>query len=123
MPFPTIFTALFYPYIAHERTAQNLILSLRFALFVKERHGSQNEGSLKSKERFQRAMCPALINSVIMQGTWVWTDGSAWDYSNWWSGQPVGSTLANCAFLNFDQSWQDMLCDFSCYSICKLDKK
>ena len=54
MPFSTIFTALFYPYIAHERTAQNLILSvcsLCFALFVKERHRSQNEGSLKTEER------------------------------------------------------------------------
>ena len=54
MPISTIFTALFYPYIAHERTAhcaQNLILSvrsLRFALSLKERHRSQNEGSLKS---------------------------------------------------------------------------
>ena len=54
MPFSTILTALFYPYIAHERTAQNLILlvcSLRFALCLKERHRSQNEGSLKSEER------------------------------------------------------------------------
>jgi len=51
MPFSTIFMALFYPYIAHERTAQNLILSVRslhFALFVKERHRSQNQVSLKS---------------------------------------------------------------------------
>ena len=54
MPFSTILTALICPYIAHERTAQNLVLSvrsLRFALFVKERYRSQNEGSLKSKER------------------------------------------------------------------------
>jgi len=54
MPFPTIVTALFYPYIAHERTAQNLILSVRslhFTLFVKERHHSQNQGLLKSEER------------------------------------------------------------------------
>ena len=51
MPFPIIFTALFYPY---ERTAQNLILSVcseRFAFSLKERHRSQNEGSLKSEER------------------------------------------------------------------------
>ena len=61
MPFSTILTALFYPYIAHERTAQNLILSVRllhFALF-KERHRSQN--ARRAIERFQRAMCPALI--------------------------------------------------------------
>ena len=51
MPISTIFTALFYPYIAHEQTAQNLILSVRSALCLKERHRSQNEGSLKSEER------------------------------------------------------------------------
>ena len=54
MPISTIFTALFYPYIAHERTAQNLILSVCSvcsALCLKERHRSQNEGSLKSEER------------------------------------------------------------------------
>ena len=54
MPLSTILTALFYPYIAHEQTAQNLILSvcsLRFPLCLKERHRSQNEGSLKSEER------------------------------------------------------------------------
>ena len=54
MPFSTILTGLFYPYIAQERTAQSEILSvhsLRFALSLKERHRSQNEGSLKSEER------------------------------------------------------------------------
>ena len=54
MPISTIFTALYYPYIAHERTAQNLILSVRSersALCLKERNRSQNEGSLKSEER------------------------------------------------------------------------
>ena len=54
MPISTIFTALFYPYIAQERTAQSAILSVRserFALCLKERHRSQNEGSLKSEER------------------------------------------------------------------------
>jgi len=53
MRFSAIFTALFFPYIAHERTAQNLILSLRsslFALFLIEHHRSQNAGSLKSEE-------------------------------------------------------------------------
>ena len=51
MPISTIFTALFYPYIAQERTAQSEILSVRSersALCLKERHRSQNEGSLKS---------------------------------------------------------------------------
>ena len=54
MRFSTIFTVLLYPYIAHEQTAQNLIFSVRlslFALFLIERHHSQNHGSLKSEER------------------------------------------------------------------------
>ena len=54
MPISTIFTVLFYPYIAREQTAQNLISSVcseRSALCLKERHCSQNEGSLKSEER------------------------------------------------------------------------
>jgi hypothetical protein len=53
MPFSTILTTFFSPYIAHA-TAQNLILSvcsLRFALCLKERHRSQNQGSLKSEEQ------------------------------------------------------------------------
>ena len=69
MRFSTIFTALFCPYIAHERTTQNLILSvrsLRFALFVKERHRSQNQGSLKSEERLSdfKERCAQLCTFV-----------------------------------------------------------
>ena len=67
MRFSTILTALFFPYIAQERTAPNLILlvrSLCFTLFFKECHRSQNQGSLKSEERFQREMCPALLKSA-----------------------------------------------------------
>ena len=52
MRFSTIFTELFNPYIAHERTAHNLdYVSLLVALLLTERHRSQNEGSLKSEER------------------------------------------------------------------------
>ena len=78
MPISTIFTALFYPYIAHERTAQNLILSVRSersALCLKERHRSQNEVSLKSEERLsdfkERSICPALpFGSVRYTANW-----------------------------------------------------
>jgi hypothetical protein len=47
-------TALSSPYIAQERTAQSAVFSVRserFTLCLKERHRSQNEGSLKSEER------------------------------------------------------------------------
>ena len=59
MHFSTIFTALVFPYIAHEQTAQNLDFvsslvtrrSSLFALILIERHCSQNKGLLKSEER------------------------------------------------------------------------
>jgi len=39
MRFSTIFTALFYPYIPHERTAQNLgFVSLLVALILIKQH-------------------------------------------------------------------------------------
>ena len=56
MRFSTIFTALFFPYIAHEQTAQNwdfvsLLIALRSILF--EHHCSQNQGSLKREEQLR----------------------------------------------------------------------
>ena len=72
MPFSTILMALFYPYFAHEWTAQNFILSvrsLRFALSLKECHRSQNQGSLKSEERLSdfKERCAQLCISVLDQ--------------------------------------------------------
>jgi len=86
MRFSTIFTGLFFPYIAHEQTAQNLILSVRlslFALFLIERHRSQNHALLKSEERFQRAMRPVLIkrNDVMRFSTSGFSSNSFfWSY-------------------------------------------
>ena len=62
MPISTIFTALFYPYIAQERTAQSEILSVhseRFALCLKECHRSQNQGSLKSERAISKSDVPS----------------------------------------------------------------
>ena len=64
------FSALFFPYIAHEWTAQNLILSVRLSL-VALRSFSYWAPSLpkcrfaqeqRAFERFQRAMRPALLD-------------------------------------------------------------
>ena len=71
MRFSTILTALFCPYIAHERTAQNLILSVRsslFALFLKSLIRSQNQGSLKREERLSdfKERCAHLCNTHLL---------------------------------------------------------
>ena len=70
MHFSTIFTALFCPYIAHEQTAQNLdFVSLLVALLLIERHGSQNQGSLKSEERLSdfKERCAQLCMTEVRE--------------------------------------------------------
>ena len=61
---------IFSPYIAHERTAQNLIFPVHsslFALFLITRLRSQDCGSLKSEERLSdfKERCAQLWNSVV----------------------------------------------------------
>ena len=65
MPISTIFTALLYPYIAQERTAQSKILSVRserFALCLKEHHRSQNQGLLQSERAISKSDVPSSAN-------------------------------------------------------------
>ena len=68
MRFSTIFTALLYPYIPHERTAQNLdFFSSLVALILIERHRSQNKGSLKSEEQLSdfKERCAQLCSLLL----------------------------------------------------------
>ena len=59
--FSTIFPALFFPYIAHEQTAQNLILSVRLSLFfLLSAIAPKMQVRSRAIERYQRAMRPAL---------------------------------------------------------------
>ena len=53
----------------------------------------------------------------VTEGTWTWSDGTAWSYTNWKSGQPtngVGSDdglAQNCAIMNTAGEWQDVKCE------------
>ena len=67
-------TALSSPYIAQERTAQSAILSVRserFALCLKERHRSQNQGSRKSERAISKSDVPssAIVRSFLCVST------------------------------------------------------
>ncbi len=56
-----------------------------------------------------------------VQGTWVWTDGTAWNYTNWKPGQPDEGTAANCMLMGTDQLWYDLnTCAQTRYYVCKL---
>ena len=70
MRFSTIFTALFYPYIAHERIAQNLgFVSSLVALILIECHRSQNKGLVKREERLSdfKERCAQLCNFGLFE--------------------------------------------------------
>ena len=115
MRFSTIFTALFYPYMAHEWTAQNLdFVSSLVALILIERHCSQNKGSFKkSEERLSdfkercAQLCHILQNmtDILPKGSAlvIWSsqkNGSRWKYSvDVYTGNKVTYTnFSNCKF-------------------------
>jgi hypothetical protein len=61
-----------------------------------------------------------------VQGTWVWTDGTALDYTNWISGEPEGGTAENCMYMySYDYyfRWNDLSCTYTASDlsyVCKL---
>ena len=61
------------------------------------------------------ALCPYDCwiggSDVAQEGTWTWSDGSAWDYQNWGNGQPdnLYGDWGDQDFLQMysDGSWDD----------------
>ena len=63
---------------------------------------------------------------AAVEGSWLWSDGSDWDYENWIPGQPDSGRDQNC--LAMDQTgeygkWRDVPCadsSSSYYAICRM---
>ena len=49
-------------------------------------------------------------NDWAKEGTWVWVDGSVWDYAKWQSGWVAGSA-EDCLEMFKDTYWNDVPCD------------
>ena len=52
-------------------------------------------------------------NDIDTEGSWVWSDGSLWNYQNWKSGQPSNSyDEEHCLELGYlgETSWNDLPC-------------
>ena len=44
-------------------------------------------------------------------GQFVWTDGTPWDYYNWYKGEPNNwNNNEDCAMMKSDGTWNDEVC-------------
>ena len=69
----------------------------------------------------QLPLCNVCMTDALMcvQGAWEWSDGTALDYTPWWTGQPNGGTSQNCILMYPDQTWWDLECNSTRYYVCK----
>ena len=60
-------------------------------------------------------------NDINQEGTWVWSDGTCWDYTNWRTGQPDNRELIqNCLLGNMgsENKWVDSVCTEENLFVC-----
>ena len=51
---------------------------------------------------------------------WVWSDGTAWDYTNWLTGQPDNwNNNERCAHMSTSHKWNDFACSDQRTFVCK----
>ena len=55
------------------------------------------------------------------EGSWVWTDGSSWDYTSWTENEPNNNhaTGENCLLGHWGDGWNDINCDYSFGFLCQ----
>merc|ERR1719500_1052442 len=49
-------------------------------------------------------------NDITSEGAWTWSDGSAWNYNNWNSGEPNDAGGEDCAEKTSTTTWNDIPC-------------
>nr|XP_006821425.1 PREDICTED: C-type lectin mannose-binding isoform-like [Saccoglossus kowalevskii] len=62
------------------------------------------------------------LNDIGQEGSWVWTDGSPYVWSNWDCGEPNNNDGEDCVHSNFALSnrWNDTPCDTKYGFVCKV---
>ena len=60
---------------------------------------------------------------TVTEGSWLWDDGTVWDYNNWWAsatGGTAGGTIQNCLQIRWvDSYWDDIKCTAEKWFVCK----
>jgi len=61
------------------------------------------------------------LNDHTDDGNFIWSDGTAVDYTNWDSSQPDGGTAHNCVFISwyYQGEWADWACDVLMGVVCR----
>ena len=54
------------------------------------------------------------------QGIWVWTDGSAWDYTNWGINEPNDNLDGEDCLHIRELNWNDYDCTLAQPFMCKI---
>jgi len=55
------------------------------------------------------------------EGRWTWSDGTAWIYSNWHSGQPSNTGSGqDCIWTWYHNQWDDNTCDHMNLFLCNV---
>merc|ERR1719419_332188 len=64
------------------------------------------------------------FNDKISEGMWLWSDGSAVSYTNWYPGEPNNHESEHCAQIYYWSAgrgfWNDQECSTMLYGLCEL---
>ena len=57
-------------------------------------------------------------NDIDEEGTWKWTDGSPFDFTFWYSGEPNNHGGEDCMHHGYGDKWNDRPCSDSLTFLC-----
>ena len=60
------------------------------------------------------------LNDIDNEGKFVWSDGRNYNYTSWSDGEPNNYLNEDCTILSRSLKWNDGLCHYRFYSICRV---
>ncbi|XP_038165332.1 galactose-specific lectin nattectin-like isoform X1 [Cyprinodon tularosa] len=59
---------------------------------------------------------------AVSENTWLWSDGSAFEFTHWYTNQPDNSGSQHCLEINYGGShWNDIQCSMGMPFVCARD--